>query len=304
MPEDVKRVVGSFWGTRGALGILLCPLFSKKSMYLLTISVAVIVMKLYHEAKNYVIMRWMVERKIDKEIPRNIKKIGVLAGLAASQATLDFLSAIDTLSRKYIVQRFTSGYIPMTVEFFREVPFKMKNGSFVFPVEPNPNLLATAKTLGEQCDFWVMVANAPHIFRESLEKTSGKKFLSMIDVTIEEIKRRKLKKVGIIAIGLALKDRLFQTPLDALKIKYEVIPDDLVNNIDQSVFKVMEGEDPTRLKKPAIDAVRYLRKKGIDGIILGCTEVPLLLGDKAGEKDLINPSQLLAEAAVKLAISK
>ena len=245
-----------------------------------------------------------MERKISKEIPRNMKTIGILAGLAAPQATLDFESAIHRLSTKLIPPSFTTGYPPMVAIYFREVPFKMKDGSFVVPVEPNPNLLSTVKTLGKQCDFWVMVANAPHIFRESLEKASGKKLLSMIDVTIEEIKRRKLKKVGIIAIGLALKDKLFQAPLDELKIKYEVIPDDLVNNIDQSVFKVMEGEDPTRLKKSAIDAVRYLRKKGVDGIILGCTEVPLLLGDKAGEKDLINPSQLLAEAAVKLAISK
>ena len=245
-----------------------------------------------------------MERKISKEIPRNMKTIGILAGLAAPQATLDFESAIHRLSTKLIPPSFTTGYPPMVAIYFREVPFKMKDGSFVVPVEPNPNLLSTVKTLGKQCDFWVMVANAPHIFRESLEKASGKKLLSMIDVTIEEIKRRKLKKVGIIAIGLALKDKLFQAPLDELKIKYEVIPDDLVNNIDQSVFKVMEGEDPTRLKKSAIDAVRYLRKKGVDGIILGCTEVPLLLGSKAQEKDLINPSSLLAEAAVKFAISK
>lgn len=149
-----------------------------------------------------------------------------------------------------------------------------------------------------------MVANAPHIFRESLEKASGKKFLSMVDETIEEVKRRKLKKVGIIAIGLALKDKLFQAPLDELGIKYEVIPEDLLNNIDQSVFRVMEGEDPKRLKKPAIDAVKYLRGRKTDGIILGCTEVPLLLGNKVEEKDLINPSQLLAEAAVRFAISK
>lgn len=244
-------------------------------------------------------------REIDRgEIPAHIRTIGVLAGLAAPQATRDFDFAVHELSRKLIEQRFTTGYPSMIVIHFREVPFKMKDGSFVFPVEPNPNLLKTAKILGERCDFWVMVANAPHIFRESLEKASGKKFLSMIDVTVEEVKKRRLKKVGIIAIGLALKDKLFQAPLDELGIQWEVIPEDLANSIDKSVFRVMEGEDPRRLKKPVIDAVKYLRSRNTDGIILGCTEVPLLLGNKAEEKDLINPSQLLAEAAVRFAISK
>jgi len=246
-----------------------------------------------------------VVREIDRgEIPAHMKTIGVLAGLAAPKATLDFESAVHKLSAKLIPPHFTTGYPPMIVIHFREVPFKMKDGSFVFPVEPNPNLLATAKTLGEHCDFWVMVANAPHIFRESLEKASGKKFLSMIDVTIEEVKRRRLKKVGIIAIGLALKDKLYQAPLEKLGIKYEVIPDDLANNIDKSIFKVMEGEDPKLLRRPATDAVKYLRDSNTDGIILGCTEVPLLLGKNADAPDLINPSQLVAEAAVKLAISK
>lgn len=82
-----------------------------------------------------------------------MKTIGVLAGLAAPQATRDFDFAVHRLSKKLIPSHFTTGYPPMIVIHFREVPFKMEDGSFVFPVEPNPNLLATAKTLGEHCDF-------------------------------------------------------------------------------------------------------------------------------------------------------
>lgn len=238
------------------------------------------------------------------EIPQRIKTIGVLAGLAAPQATRDFDKAVHDYSLELIPRRFTTGYPPMVVIYFREVPFKMENGEFVFPVEPNPNLLATTKQLGEQCDFWVMVANAPHIFKESLGKASGKQFLSMVDVTVEEIKRRHLKKVGIIAIGLSLKEGLFQKPLSEADINWEVIPDSLADRIDKSVFKVMEGEDPKKLSQPVIEGVDYLRERGVDGIILGCTEVPILLGEEANATDLINPISLLAKAAVRYAIEK
>jgi aspartate/glutamate racemase len=37
-------------------------------------------------------------------------------------------------------------------------------------------------------------------------------------------------------------------------------------------------------------------------VILGCTEIPLLLREFAGETDLINPAQLLADAAVRAAL--
>jgi aspartate racemase len=52
----------------------------------------------------------------------------------------------------------------------------------------------------------------------------------------------------------------------------------------------------------ACAAVDELRHRGVDGVVLGCTEIPLLLGDGADAPDLINPAQLLAEAAVRGAI--
>jgi len=39
----------------------------------------------------------------------------------------------------------------------------------------------------------------------------------------------------------------------------------------------------------------------VDGVVLGCTEIPLLLGEDAESTDLVNPVALLAEAAVRLA---
>lgn len=64
----------------------------------------------------------------------------------------------------------------------------------------------------------------------------------------------------------------------------------------------MEGKENETSRKTAARAVDYLRKKDIDGVILGCSELPILLGERADEKDILNPSELLAEAAVKKSI--
>lgn len=47
-----------------------------------------------------------------------------------------------------------------------------------------------------------------------------------------------------------------------------------------------------------------MRIQQINGTILGCSEIPLLLQELAEAPDLINPLQLLAEAAVREAISE
>ena len=45
-----------------------------------------------------------------------------------------------------------------------------------------------------------------------------------------------------------------------------------------------------------------LRATPVDGVVLGCTEIPLLLGEAAEATDLVSPAALLAEAAVRFAI--
>lgn len=43
--------------------------------------------------------------------------------------------------------------------------------------------------------------------------------------------------------------------------------------------------------------------KKLDGIILGCTEIPLLFREEANAPDLVNPAELLAEATVQYALT-
>jgi aspartate/glutamate racemase len=64
----------------------------------------------------------------------------------------------------------------------------------------------------------------------------------------------------------------------------------------------MEGREAKDEREAARDAVRTLRARTVDAIVLGCTEIPLLLGDEAEGSDLISPAVLLADAAVRFAI--
>ena len=69
------------------------------------------------------------------------------------------------------------------------------------------------------------------------------------------------------------------------------------------VRKVMEGRDDMKDRRLALDVISNLRSNKVDGIIPGCTELPLLLGQNINAPDLVNPAQLLAEAAVRYSLS-
>lgn len=231
-----------------------------------------------------------------------MKTIGIIGGLGP-QATIDILDRMHTECSKGLVpQNANSGYPPMYVGFCREAPMALAaDGSVLQPLQPSQALLKVAKDVGGIADFLIIASNTPHLFQKEIEEASGRTVLSIVDVTVEEVRRYGFKKVGVLAVGEALKQGLYQKPLEAAGIAWEAIPDILSNALDKTIFAVMEGGDPAALRGPAVVAVTHLRTR-VDGIILGCTELPLLLGKDCEQPDLINPSQLLAEAAVRHAI--
>lgn len=227
-----------------------------------------------------------------------MKTIGVIGGLGP-QATMDFEEQLHKISLKLIPQHQNQGYPPLIVCYIRQAPMKLNaDGSLPAKLRPSKELLEAAKLLGQHADFLVIPSNTPHIFLKDIEKVAGKKVLSIVDVTMTEIQKRKYKKVGILAIGLTLKSGLYQRSLGKLGISYEIITDQLARELDKAIFAVMEGKVITKDRQRAENAVKYLKSKGVENIILGCSELPLLLKYES----LINPTQLLAEAAIRLAI--
>jgi aspartate racemase len=228
-----------------------------------------------------------------------LRTIGVLGGLGP-QATMDFEARVHRVAQCLIPQRENSGYPPMVVYYHRHPPILLNDDlSPRFPIQPDPRLLDAAKRLGAWADFLVIASNAPHLIQKQIEQAAGRNVLSMIDVTIEAVQRRGWRNVGVLGFGHPM---VYTTPLVKLKIAYETLDDARQTALDKEIMKVMEGRDTAQSPEIVREAVGSLRSRKVDGIILGCTELPLLLRTTP-DADLIDPLELLAEATVKLAIA-
>jgi len=108
--------------------------------------------------------------------------------------------------------------------------------------------------------------------------------------------------VGVLGLGAP---KVYQVLLDQVGVGYETLSAErggLRDRLDDAIRALMAGRAGPEEAALAREAVDTLRARRVDGIILGCTEIPLLLGDASQAPDLINPIQLLAEAAVRFAI--
>ncbi len=103
---------------------------------------------------------------------------------------------------------------------------------------------------------------------------------------------------------LGLGDPIVYTrPLERLGLAPATLDAGLRARLDPAIFGLMEGRADTASAAIAREAVATLRARGVDGIILGCTEIPLLLQDAADAPDLIDPAQLLVDAALRHALT-
>lgn len=231
-----------------------------------------------------------------------MKTIGVIGGLGP-QATMAFEVMVHEVSQKLIPISFNSGYPPMVVYYHRYPPFIVdERGVPIPPRRPEPHLTAVLGKLGEMVDFIVITSNAPHAFKGLIEETSGRPVLSMIDTTVNEVQRQGLRRVGVLGLGVPA---VYLEPLGKLGIACETLPVEaggLTERLDSAIVSYMAGRTTAEDRALAGEAVATLRARGVEAIILGCTEIPLLLGDEAQAPDLINPLQLLAEAAVRFAM--
>jgi len=228
-----------------------------------------------------------------------MKVIGVLGGLGP-QATMDFEARIHAVVQRLTPPGVNPGYPPMVVYYYRGSAFIMGvEHKPVFPLQPHPRILDAAKKLGGWADFLVITSNGVHQVKDAIEQASGLAVLSMIDVTLEEMNRRGWKKVGVVTFG---PPTVYAVPLDKRGITYECIPHELNNRLRRSIIRYQAGQEDATDRAIAQEAIVALRSQNVDGVIMGCTEIPLLLQREADAPDLLNPAQYLAEAAVKYAL--
>jgi aspartate racemase len=230
-----------------------------------------------------------------------MKTIGVLGGIGP-QATMAFEAYVHRVAQRLLPQEGNRGYPPMIVHYHRRAPF-VTDGSWRprMPLQPDPQLVAAAHHLGQVADFLVITSNGAHMIQAVLAEAAGRPVLSMIEVALAEVVRRGWRRVGVLGFT---GPHVYIQPLETHGIAWQTIAADQQAALDVAIRAVMEGRDDAAAQGSARQAVAALRAAGADGIILGCTELPLLLHAELDAPDLLEPLALLAEAAVRHALGE
>ncbi|MGN0352046.1 MAG: aspartate/glutamate racemase family protein [Roseburia sp.] len=131
-------------------------------------------------------------------------------------------------------------------------------------------------------DFAALSANTPHIVFDKLKEQSPIPLISIVEATCEEAKHRELKKIGLLGTIFTMTGEFFKAPFVKNGIQV-IIPleseMELINNKISTELELGIVKEETLLSFQKVIS-RMKDEDGIEAIVLGCTELPLLLNDE------------------------
>lgn len=131
-------------------------------------------------------------------------------------------------------------------------------------------------------DLVALSANTPHIVFDRLQELSAVPLVSIIEATKDEAVRLKYQRIGLLGTIFTMKGDFFRKPFEESGIEIITPTDEEMAYLNQKIISELElgivKEDTLRDFQKVIR--RMQEENGIEAIILGCTELPLLLNDK------------------------
>ena len=130
-------------------------------------------------------------------------------------------------------------------------------------------------------DFGVIAANTPHIVFDELQKRSPVPLLSIVEATRDEATARGMKKVGLLGTRFTMQARFYPEVFARANLTIVVPNQDEQSYIHEKYLgELLKGIFLPETRERLLGIVDQLREaEGVEGVILGGTELPLILRD-------------------------
>ena len=229
-----------------------------------------------------------------------MKTIGIIGGLSW-ESTLVYYKIMNEYAKEKLGGYHSAKIILYSFDF-SEVHFLQVKKEWEKLADV---LIVVAKRLQKSgADFLVIASNTTHMFFNDIKKSISIPVLHIADATAATIKDKGLKRVGLLGTKLTMEKDFYIRRLESKHGIETIVPGkkdrDVINNIIFNELVLGRIKESSRNKLIAI--MESLVKRGAEGIILGCTEIPLLIKQKDVSVPIFNTTSIHAKAAVNYAL--
>jgi len=149
-----------------------------------------------------------------------------------------------------------------------------------------------------EVDLIAIPCNTVHVFLPELRHISAVPILSILEETAKECKKLGLKKVGLLASTKTVREKLHENELGKTGIEV-ILPDGEEQEfVSGCIVRIINRETKKDDGQMMLGIIKNLEKKGAEGIVLGCTDLPLLVSKLDMGLPVVNTTAVLEDAAV------
>ena len=149
----------------------------------------------------------------------------------------------------------------------------------------------------------VFCANTPHLIADKIQLMLNIPIISIAEETAKVVSKSNLKKVGLLGTRITMeqpfyKDKLMKYGIETVIPEFDdrqFIHNSIIYEMSKDIFK-----DET--KERYLQIIKKLIVQGVDGIVLGCTEIPIIIKQKDSTVPLFDTTLIHASAIVDFAI--
>ena len=228
------------------------------------------------------------------------RTIGVVGGMGP-WATLDFFEKVLRATPARRDQEHLRLIIDNNPKIPDRGPAILGDGE-----DPTPALVATARNVeAAGADLIVIPCNTAHYFYQAIQAAVRVPVVHIMREVAGAASRRfpRIGRAGLLATRATVATGLYQDAFRPLGAAV-VVPDQHGQEvIDRLIYAIKAQGVDDALRSAGVAVGRGLNRAGAEAIILGCTELPLVLGEDTLGLPILDSNLILAEVAVRLATS-
>jgi aspartate racemase len=240
-----------------------------------------------------------VRRLFVKEL--TVKTIGLIGGMSW-ESSIEYYRIINETVRAKLGGLHSAKSIMYSVDF-AEIEALQREGRWD---EATALMVDAAKHVENGgADFVIICTNTMHRMADEVQRNLRIPLLHIADVTAEKIKARGLRKVGLLGTKFTMEEDFYAGRL-AEKHGLEVLipAEEEREDVHRIIYdELCVGEIRQPSKERYVGVMDRLVENGAEAIILGCTEISLLVGDKDSRVPLFDTTEIHAVAAVEYALA-
>jgi aspartate racemase len=227
------------------------------------------------------------------------RKIGILGGMSPESTSVYYEHITRTYTERYGDYGYPETLI-YSVNFQKFVDWQHA-GQWSEAADEMAKALEGLRMAG--ADFGLIATNTMHIVFDAVQRAVGMPLLSIIDATSDAIRAVGLERVGLLGTVFTMREHFFRDRLAQNGVEVLVPEENDQDRINEVIYQELcRGQILPNSRAMFLEIIERLRTAGAQGIVLGCTEIPLLVRPQDCELPLFNTTLLHAEKALDLAI--